>query len=205
MAKSIDIFLADFRVEVREDGTLVREITDLSLGRPGHLTPIFDKAGLAPRQAMHVSGAYPPPHGGAEMPFALFFDKPAQRDVAGTAFHQGDTFAASHGCVHLGRADAEWLFHWAGTAPVAASAHGPYPASPTRAHVYQIGASNMLARVILAINTRLAALGLLGKPADAAYDQQTADAVTRFQTANGLKPDGKIGPSETAPALGVKL
>ena len=205
MAQTVDVYLSDFRADVKTDDILDRQIVELSCGRTGHRTPMFDLGELSPRQIMHVSSKYPPPHGGAEMPFALFFHKSGRLDLAGCAFHQGDTFAPSHGCIHLGRADAEWLFHWAGTAPVTVSVHGPYPALSVRAHVYAIGAQGMLPRVIAAINTRLAELGLLAKPADETFDEASADAVRRFQSDRHLHVDGVVGPNETGPALGIRI
>ena len=205
MAKTIDTYISDFRIDAMADGKLARRILALSVGRPGHRTPMFEAGGLAPREKLHVSSRYPPPHGGAEMPFALFFHKAGRPDLAGCAFHQGDTYIASHGCIHLDRADAEWLFAWVGKESVAVSVRGPYPALPTRAHLYKVGAPGILARVSTAINARLAEDGLLQKPVDESYDAATADAVSRFQAAHHLKVDGAVGPHETAPALGVTL
>jgi lipoprotein-anchoring transpeptidase ErfK/SrfK len=40
----------------------------------------------------------------AAMPFSVFF-------TSGDAFHEGNVDSPSHGCVHLSRPDAEWLFN----------------------------------------------------------------------------------------------
>ena len=205
MAKTIDAYLPDFRIDALADGKIARRILALSVGRPGHRTPLFEQGGIAPREKLHISSKYPPPHGGAEMPFALFFHKAGRPDLAGCAFHQGDTFISSHGCVHLDKADAEWLFNWVGKEAVTLSVHGPYPASPVRAHLYKVGAPDMLPRVTLLINGLLADLGFLPKPAGPNYDAATAEAVKRFQADRHLTVDGAVGPRETAPALGVTL
>jgi len=203
--RQVEVYLSEFKITVSADGQIVRQIEDLSIGRAGHLTPMFEDGALSPREALHISSKYPPPHGGAEMPFALFFEKAGRADLAGCAFHQGDTFAPSHGCIHLNKADAQWLFNWAGSLPVRVSVHGPYPSSPVRAHIYEVGAAAMLPRVVRRINERLSQLGLLSKTPDEIYDQKTADAVRKFQEQKGLAVDGKVGEHQTAGALGLKL
>jgi hypothetical protein len=205
MSKSIDVYLSDFRIDVSEDGQTTREILDMSFGRDGHRTPIFNGGTIGRRQADCVSQTYPEPNGGAPMPFALFMDKAGREDVDGCAFHKADTFESSHGCIHLNETDASWLFAWAGATPVTVSVHGPYPPGPTRPQTYYDGQVEMLPRVIRAINVRLDQLGVLRKPVDSNYDAVTAEAVTRFQIDNHLSQDGKVGLNETAPALGVNL
>jgi hypothetical protein len=150
---------------------------------------------------MHPSSLYP----GALMPYSLFFVKEGRDDVADCAFHQWDTFAPSHGCIHLNGADAQWLFEWAGDDPVRVSVHGPNPEAPVRARVYLRGGDAMLPRVIEAINRRLNELDYLRKPVDLAFDEATEDAVRRFQHDKNLTEDGKVGMIETAPRLGVTL
>jgi hypothetical protein len=205
MTKAIVVEAAEFRMTVSEGGQVKRTIVDMSFGRAGHHTPLVEHAHIVSRERMHISHKFPPPHGGAQMQFSLFFTD------QGDAFHQGDTFISSHGCIHLSAPNAQWLFEWAGKDPVDVSVRGPYPAAPVRAHVYQVGGGGgdpptiMLPRVTEAINQRLHDLGLLQKPVDRSYDQATADAVSHFQTANGLTADGKVGMLETAPRLGATL
>ena len=70
------------------DGRVVLGPVRVSHGAPGHRTP----AGafrVAFKSRDHVSSIYDLP-----MPYAVFFNG----DIA---FHEGDTRAASHGCVHL--------------------------------------------------------------------------------------------------------
>jgi len=56
----------------------------------------------------HRSSKYPRPHGGASMPYSLFF-------YQGTAYHVGIVGAASHGCIHGRRSDAIKLWQIAPT------------------------------------------------------------------------------------------
>src|ERR1700761_9349799 len=114
MMKSIQVSFDDAVVEVSEEGQVVRSITTFAIGRDGHHTPTFSDGSLSmtKRERLHRSTIYPPPNGGAEMPFALFFEQDPS-----CAFHQGDTNTPSHGCIHLGQDDAEWLFDWAGEDP----------------------------------------------------------------------------------------
>lgn len=123
MQRSIFVSLPDYRIDVLEDGKVVRTIARCAFGRAGHHTPMFENGSLSltKRDRMHHSTLY---HGAA-MPFALFF----QQDLA-CAFHEGDVKVASHGCIHLDHADAEWLFGWAGHDPVGLTIRGPYPANP---------------------------------------------------------------------------
>ncbi|MDB5484093.1 MAG: ErfK/YbiS/YcfS/YnhG family protein [Caulobacteraceae bacterium] len=129
MAKSILVSLPDAYVSVSQDGAEVRRITTFSIGRDGHHTPIFTGGSLSPtkREREHRSSIYPPPHGGALMPYALFFEVPN----SACAFHQGVTAVESHGCIHLGQTDAAWLFDWAASDPVGLTIDGPYPARHT--------------------------------------------------------------------------
>ena len=126
MAKSILVSLPGGYVSVSDDTGEARRITQFAIGRDGHHTPIFEGGALSltKREKDHISTIYPPPHGGASMPWALFFEPPN----SACAFHQGPTNVESHGCVHLGPADAEWLFDWAGADPVGLTIEGPYPA-----------------------------------------------------------------------------
>jgi hypothetical protein len=127
MSKSILVSFADSRIAVSQDGQAVKTIEQFAIGRAGHHTPMFENGSLSltKRDRNHVSANYPPPHGGAVMPFALFFEQ----DLA-CAFHEGPVGVASHGCIHLSAADAQWLFDWAAHDPVDLTIRGPYPASP---------------------------------------------------------------------------
>ena len=131
MAKSILVSFPEGRITVDQDGQVAKTITQFAIGRDGHHTPMFDNGSisLTKRDRNHVSANYPPPHGGASMPFALFF----QQDLA-CAFHEGPVGVASHGCIHLDAATAQWLFDWAGKDPVGLTIQGPYPASPLFPH-----------------------------------------------------------------------
>ena len=128
MTKRIEVTLTDLLIRVLDGGTELRHITDCSIGRPGHLTPIIINGSLSmtKRDRLHHSNLYD----GAIMPYALFFEQ----DLA-CAFHEGPTNIPSHGCIHLNAADAEWLFNWAGHDPVELNIAGPYPNSPVRASV----------------------------------------------------------------------
>ena len=79
------------------DGRVVSGPVRVSHGKPGHRTPagVFR---VSYESRDHVSSIYDVP-----MPFAVFFNG----DIA---FHQGDTRAASHGCIHLSRNDARAFF-----------------------------------------------------------------------------------------------
>jgi hypothetical protein len=131
MSKSILVSFADGRITVSQEEAIVKTIEQFAIGRPGHQTPIFEDGSLSltKRDRNHRSASYPPPHGGAQMPFALFF----QQDLA-CAFHEGPIGVASHGCVHLDATNAEWLFDWAGHDPVGLTIRGPYPADPLFPH-----------------------------------------------------------------------
>lgn len=109
--KHIRVSMARRRVEVLEGGEVVRVLEHVSFGRTGHRTPILTNASLSPtrRERMHRSKLY----GGTPMPYSLFLEQSPN-----IAFHAGDTGARSHGCIHLRRADAKWLFKWVGADPV---------------------------------------------------------------------------------------
>ena len=110
------VSLPQHTLQVKQDGALVKQITAFATGRLGHLTPVLDHVPIDPnmRYRMHHSGAY----NGAPMPFSLFF-------YEGCAFHEGNPLVESHGCVHLGAADAEWLFGWVAHYPVNVQIQGP--------------------------------------------------------------------------------
>jgi len=130
MGKSISVNMPAFTIEAAEDGNVVRTISSCSFGREGHRTPIIANGSLSmtKRDRLHKSSIYKDASGApAVMPFALFFEQ----DPA-CAFHQGDPNVASHGCIHLLKADAEWLFDWAGHDPVQLHMTGPYPLPPVK-------------------------------------------------------------------------
>ncbi|MDG2534488.1 peptidoglycan-binding protein [Sphingomonas sp. HITSZ_GF] len=203
MAKSIHVSMPDFTITVSQDGAPVREITHCGFGRQaGHnnLTPTLAGGRLsARRDADHVSGSYPPPHGGAPMPYSLFL-----AEFPAVAFHQGDPLAESHGCIHLARDDAKWLFEWAGDDPVAVDIVGPHPLPGVRPAVYMLGARNMRAATLAQIRAALAALGLLPAAGEPVFDEALDAAIRAYQGQHGLDPDGKVGPA-TAASLGVQL
>lgn len=189
--KSIRVSLSEFAIEVCEGDDVVREIHDCSFGRhegENNLTPVIDKGALSSwkRKRDYKSATYPQPNGGAPMNFALFLE-----DHLAVAFHEGDTAAQSHGCIHLSGTEAGWLFDWAGTSPVAVSIAGPHPKPGTRALVYPVGAANMTERAIAHIR---AALAVSGVPVGAGtgYDAALAAAVSAYQDQHGLMVDGKV-------------
>lgn len=109
-------------IAVAKDGIVERIIKEFSTGRQGHLTPVgtFE---IDPNRRFrhHRSSTYNDGKGKpAEMPFALFFS-------GGCAFHAGDPNTASHGCIHLTLADAEWLFDWVGSYQVGVKIIGKTP------------------------------------------------------------------------------
>ena len=194
MAKSIAVYLDDYRVDIMEDGDLKGRVTDFAFGRDGHHTSMQATALSNDRELRHWSTAY-----SAWMPYAMFFN-----DGSGCAFHQGDTSVASHGCIHLTQADAEWLFNWAASDPVALQISGPYPALQISAKIYKEGADGMCQETTAAIQTALQRNGQVSTDPSGVFGPSTTAAVSAFQAANGLTADGAVGP-ETAPHLGVTL
>jgi lipoprotein-anchoring transpeptidase ErfK/SrfK len=92
---------------VYEHGMLVASFPICS-GAPKHGTPIGDFK-IKDKNKDMKSNMYPPPNGGAPMPWASNFHRTEYW------FHGGDMvgYRASHGCVRMFKAEAEWLFHWA--------------------------------------------------------------------------------------------
>ncbi|WP_197277283.1 L,D-transpeptidase family protein [Sphingomonas profundi] len=200
MQRSIFVDLAKFRIDIFEYDAVVRTITNFAIGRQGHRTPMFEDGSISPTKRCrdYVSHSYPKPHGGAKMPFALFF----KQDEA-CAFHEGSAAVPSHGCIHLEPPDARWLFAWAGSAPIGLTIRGPYPASsvpPQR--LYRFGAGNMLVAVVRQIQQALAAAGLDPGQIDGEFRDKTDEAVRAFQARHGLVEDGIVG-RDTATALGI--
>ena len=111
-------------IHVYNDGSEVRKIEHFSVGRLHHQTPLYKDVHILPdkRFTQHQSTIY---H--ASMPYSLFFDQTR-------AFHQGDVTVESHGCVHLSKDDAHWLFHWVGKHDVHVRFIGPYSHKHVRAH-----------------------------------------------------------------------
>jgi len=117
----IVVSLADHEIRVLQDGGTVRAVHSFSTGRAGHLTPLIADGRIDPHRRFreHTSSLYKSKSGkAAEMPFALFFQD-------GCAFHGGDPDVESHGCIHLARPDAEWLFNWVGQSEVRVQILGP--------------------------------------------------------------------------------
>lgn len=81
-------------------------------------------------------------------------------------------------------------------------------AAPTRvdppAFIYRIGAPNMRATVIEAIQNALKAAGVGPGVSDGRYGPNTVAAVAAFQSSHGLIVDGEVG-AQTAAKLGVTL
>ncbi len=123
--KCIVVDLPNHKIDVNENGNIVRTIDDFSTGRQGHLTPLIPNGEIDPvlRQRMHYSSRYKDRNGKpAAMPYALFF-----AGGSGCAFHAGDPELESHGCIHLAMNDAAWLFDWAGKDKVGLQILGPNP------------------------------------------------------------------------------
>jgi len=123
--KHVVVDLPNHKINVTDNGQIVRVIDDFSTGRQGHLTPILTNGSIDPvrRERMHHSSLYKDSHGNpAAMPFAMFFT-----GGSGCAFHAGDPDLESHGCVHLAMSDAEWLFTWAAKDHVGLDILGPNP------------------------------------------------------------------------------
>jgi len=76
-----------------------------------------------------------------------------------------------------------------------------YPWHPP-ATIYRLGGSAMNGAYVRQIQAVLAARSFYQGQDTGSFDQATADAVAAFQAANGLVPDGAVGP-QTANALGL--
>ncbi|MCK8783196.1 L,D-transpeptidase [Roseomonas sp. NAR14] len=91
------------------EGTKVRTITDFSTGgswdgKP-HPTPT-GKHKVISKDADHVSSSYKDKSGNpAPMPLYVQF-------APAVGFHVGNPQTRSHGCIHLTRADAKFVFDW---------------------------------------------------------------------------------------------
>lgn len=81
------------------DGLVTHGPVLISPGGPGHETPRGDFR-VEWKNANHRSAE----HGGAPMPFAVFFAE------GGIAFHEGRLDTPSAGCVRLGREDASYFY-----------------------------------------------------------------------------------------------
>jgi hypothetical protein len=199
---SILVDLKPFVITVSEYGQVVRTITNFSVGRAGHHTPLFENGSLSltKRDRYHTSNIYPPPNGGAPMYYALFFT-----EAPSCAFHEGNPNVASHGCIHLVQRDAAWLWDWAMGHPVGLTIRGPYPASSIPVQrTYKMGAANMDPAKISAIQQALKMGGFYEGSLNGIFDIGTDEAVRRYQAANGLVEDGIVG-RNTAAKLGVAL
>lgn len=202
--KSILVELSEFLIMIRDGDDVVRLITDCGFGRQngaGNTTPVLTNGKLSSwkRKADYRSSTYPKPHGGAPMDYALFLhEKPA------IAFHVGSTSEESHGCIHLNRKDAAWLFEWAAMDPVAVTIRGPHPAPGIRARTYKVGAVNMLPRIVREIRAAVIAEGFPVDPNEANFDQALAEAVFAYQTKLEIGVDGQVG-SETSLRMGIAL
>jgi peptidoglycan hydrolase-like protein with peptidoglycan-binding domain len=206
VAKSIHVDLENFVVSVRVDGEEVRRIDDCSFGRhdgdPNDLTPNIAGGQLSLQKR---GRRYWSDQSSAWMPFSLFF----AGDHDGCAFHAGNTFRESHGCVHLNPDDAEWLFNWAGGTdapePVALDIVGQHPRPGARVY-RRVDSPHMLPRFIRRINQSLHECGLLGREPDETYDAETEAAVRKYQEARSEKPglgvDGSVG-ENTAVQMGI--
>lgn len=200
--KSILVDLPKFAITISEYDQVIKTITNFSVGRAGHQTPLIDGGALSlsKRDRYHRSSVYPPPHGGAPMYYALFFEQ-----APACAFHEGNPAVASHGCIHLITRDAAWLWDWVGPSPVGLTIRGPYPGSQVpRQLSYKMGAANMDTAKVAAIQKALHAKGVYDGPASGNFDLATDEAVRKYQAANNLVEDGVVG-RNTAAALGVQL
>jgi Putative peptidoglycan binding domain/L,D-transpeptidase catalytic domain len=196
--KKIVVDFDDFLIEARDSEVLVRAMADFSFGRAGHLTSRNATTLSNQREKVHISSKYPPPNGGAKMPYSLFFG-----DGSGCAFHQGDTCSTSHGCIHLNMDDASWLYYWAGSESVGLLVKGDYPQLPVSAKVYLMGGGNMSTFVIRRIQSSLFEAGY-NAISTGIFDQQTDTEVRAFQDQNGLVADGRVG-EKTFSKLGIEL
>jgi hypothetical protein len=80
----------------------------ISSGKVGHETP-SGKFKILEKQKVHISNLYPPPNGGAEMPYML------RIGWDGVAIHLGyvPNYPASHGCIRVPNGNAQRLYRWA--------------------------------------------------------------------------------------------
>ncbi len=104
---AITVSLSQHVITFYKDGKKERVITDFSFGGKKHgkmfPTPTGDFE-VESKDKDHVSGKYKTTTGKpAPMPYATFFK-------GGAAFHQGDTNVHSHGCIHLSKDDAKFIF-----------------------------------------------------------------------------------------------
>lgn len=104
--KSIAVDLTRQQLFAREGDVLVYQFRT-STGKLGFTTPSGDYKVLR-KEPMHISTIYPKPHGGAKMPYSLWFH--------GGYFIHGyksvPQHPASHGCIRLTIPDAKTLFDW---------------------------------------------------------------------------------------------
>lgn len=105
--KSIYIDLADQKIYAMEDGIEILE-GRISSGKSGYETPTGTFT-ILEKKALHRSNLYPPPAGGAKMPYMM------RLTWDGIAMHQGyvPRRPASHGCIRLQRRFAKKLYTWA--------------------------------------------------------------------------------------------
>jgi len=119
--KHIDVKLDSFLIQLYEGGRPVATIREFSIGKhgTGTMTPLIRNGTLSKKRiADYVSHHFKVP-----MPYAVFFD-----EKNGCAFHEGNPAVASHGCIHLRRADAKMLFDWVAKDEVSINFVGDYPA-----------------------------------------------------------------------------
>lgn len=105
-SRRIKINLSKQRLYAICDGKVIRTIR-VSTGRKGKRTPtgcytIFSKQGAGCR-----SSRYPKPHGGARMPYCMFF----HRLYGIHGYHSVPSYPASAGCVRTPTSQARWLNH----------------------------------------------------------------------------------------------
>jgi L,D-transpeptidase catalytic domain len=84
---------------LQHDGKVVRGPVPIETGQPGHETPT-GTFHVSWKAVYTTSTIY-----GLPMPHAVFFA------AGGIAFHQGPLDSPSHGCVHLGAADAAAFYN----------------------------------------------------------------------------------------------
>src|SRR5918998_102687 len=91
------IDLSEFSSWLMQDGAVTYGPVLISHGRDGFETPpgVFR---VSFKNKDHISSIYNTP-----MPYAVFFN-------GGIAFHAGDPYVASHGCIHLYYEDAVTYF-----------------------------------------------------------------------------------------------